>query len=424
MELISVRTNEDKIGYKTIYASENPNLLKQSQISHELLLETRLASSELRCLSLGRKLVVKINCGDWHPPIWCLTKKRYQLPGNVLAQRISPAKKNKRKKKSKSKKTVSDDPGWAINRLQFTDAIPLLHRSGAFACSVSDLGLKRLHLANPNNREGTSLLKRRWEGERSGVSTIKSERKRNEKIGGSVKCGKTCPAFMTSIREQQEAIIITVEYQSVHAGHEMEVKKMQRGSYNPILVYKPVGSALANNLLIKKQDFILCIMTEAQLELLEIYGKNIIMMDSTHGTNQYGYLLTTVMKFPCTVENVSNETTLTIDEDSNHLRREKEREAILIEKEKYAVCEERAELVYKRIRRRMQFINTAASVASTEEMKRLNQCLEDLMKHMGYSEFGSSLRSIENFPANRYIIKQRQKKNYRPLNKQKLANVM
>ncbi|GFY25682.1 uncharacterized protein TNCV_3060151 [Trichonephila clavipes] len=256
------------------------------------------------------------------------------------------------------------------------------------------------------------------------------------------------------------------------------VKKMQRGSYNPILVYKPVGSALANNLLIKKQDFILCIMTEAQLELLEIYGKNIIMMDSTHGTNQYGYLLTTVMeirnrlthlqpkvfmsdddpafwnawqrvfgdvkynllcswhvsrswnrnlsskKFPCTVENVSNETTLTIDEDSNHLRREKEREAILIEKEKYVVCEERAELVYERIRRRMQFINTAASVASTEEMKRLNQCLEDLMKHMGYSEFGSSLRSIENFPANRYIIKQRQKKNYRPLNKQKLANVM
>ncbi|GFY19428.1 uncharacterized protein TNCV_4128151 [Trichonephila clavipes] len=84
----------------------------------------------------------------------------------------------------------------------------------------------------------------------------------------------------------------------------------------------------------------------------------------------------------------------------------------------------RLELVYEQIRRRTQFINTAASVASTEEMKCLDQCLEDLMKHMGYSEFGSSLRSIENFPANRYIIKQRQKKNSRPLNKQKLANVM
>ncbi|GFW12405.1 uncharacterized protein TNCV_816581 [Trichonephila clavipes] len=182
----------------------------------------------------------------------------------------------------------------------------------------------------------------------------------SEKLRGSIKYGKTCPAFMTSIREQQqEAIKITVEYQSVHAGHEMEVgklnlhgddrrnlaallkagvpstkitediqnkclpterlglltkkdlhnvshsfkldktvlhsedsisvdlqvKKMQRGSYNPILVYKPVVSALINNPLIKKQDFILSIMTEAQLELLEIYGKNIIMMDSTHGTN-------------------------------------------------------------------------------------------------------------------------------------------
>ncbi|GFX56293.1 MULE domain-containing protein [Trichonephila clavipes] len=45
---------------------------------------------------------------------------------------------------------------------------------------------------------------------------------------------------------------------------DLQVKKMQRGSYNPILVYKPVGSALTNNPLIKKQDFILCIMTESR----------------------------------------------------------------------------------------------------------------------------------------------------------------
>ncbi|GFQ99447.1 uncharacterized protein TNCT_671811 [Trichonephila clavata] len=36
-------------------------------------------------------------------------------------------------------------------------------------------------------------------------------------------------------------------------------------------------------------------MNEEQLELLELHGKNIIMIDSTHGTNQYGYLLTTIM---------------------------------------------------------------------------------------------------------------------------------
>ncbi|GFY13476.1 hypothetical protein TNCV_1803471 [Trichonephila clavipes] len=72
-----------------------------------------------------------------------------------------------------------------------------------------------------------------------------------------------------------------------------------------------------------------------------------------------------------------------MDEDSNHLRRE-EREAILREKKKSFVCEELAELLYERIRRRTQFRNTAQSVASTEEMKRLDQCLEDSMKHMGY----------------------------------------
>ncbi|GFU56614.1 hypothetical protein TNCV_2700791 [Trichonephila clavipes] len=38
---------------------------------------------------------------------------------------------------------------------------------------------------------------------------------------------KNMSAFMTSIREQQqEAIKITVEYQSVHAGHEIEVGKL------------------------------------------------------------------------------------------------------------------------------------------------------------------------------------------------------
>ncbi|GFX17882.1 hypothetical protein TNCV_2293301 [Trichonephila clavipes] len=32
----------------------------------------------------GMKLVNKITSDDWYPPIWCRTKKRYQLPWNVL----------------------------------------------------------------------------------------------------------------------------------------------------------------------------------------------------------------------------------------------------------------------------------------------------------------------------------------------------
>ncbi|GFX62742.1 hypothetical protein TNCV_3350681 [Trichonephila clavipes] len=35
-------------------------------------------------LPLGSKLGIKIICGDWYPPLWYRTKKRYQLLGNVL----------------------------------------------------------------------------------------------------------------------------------------------------------------------------------------------------------------------------------------------------------------------------------------------------------------------------------------------------
>ncbi|GFY24224.1 hypothetical protein TNCV_1012751 [Trichonephila clavipes] len=45
----------------------------------------RFTSSKLRCLPLGRKLVVKTTCSDWYPPVWSRTKKRHQLPGNVLS---------------------------------------------------------------------------------------------------------------------------------------------------------------------------------------------------------------------------------------------------------------------------------------------------------------------------------------------------
>ncbi|GFX82228.1 hypothetical protein TNCV_33361 [Trichonephila clavipes] len=37
---------------------------------------TRSLRQELRCLPLGRKLGVKITCGDWYPPIWCRSKKK------------------------------------------------------------------------------------------------------------------------------------------------------------------------------------------------------------------------------------------------------------------------------------------------------------------------------------------------------------
>ncbi|GFS28182.1 hypothetical protein TNIN_184861 [Trichonephila inaurata madagascariensis] len=100
----------------------------------------------------------------------------------------------------------------------------------------------------------------------------------------------------------------------------------------------------------------------------------------------------------------------------------KEEEAIVKEMEKYVIREESAELIYERVRRRLQFCYTAANMADPEEIKRLDQILEDVMKRMGYSESSLSLPSNENFPADINIVKQRQKKESRPFKKPKLDN--
>ncbi|GFV65814.1 uncharacterized protein TNCV_651371, partial [Trichonephila clavipes] len=142
---------------------------------------------------------------------------------------------------------------------------------------------------------------------RSGIAKLKSERKRMEKIGVSVKCGKTCPAFMTAIREQkEEAIQITVQYQSVHAGHEMQVGKQR--------LYEEDRRNLA------------------ALLKVEIPYTNIIenIQKKCPPTERLGLLTKKDL------HNVSRDfkvdKSILHDEDSNRLRREKE--AILKEKEK------------------------------------------------------------------------------------------
>lgn len=46
---------------------------------------------------------------------------------------------------------------------------------------------------------------------------------------------------------------------------------------------------------IDEEEFLLGICTEAQIQLLNLYGKDCVMLDSTHGTNQYGFYLTTLL---------------------------------------------------------------------------------------------------------------------------------
>ncbi|GFY39255.1 c2H2-type domain-containing protein [Trichonephila inaurata madagascariensis] len=61
---------------------------------------------------------------------------------------------------------------------------------------------------------------------RSGYSNPKLNRTRQMKASGSVRCGCTCPAVLNvSTYTVEEAKEITVQYQSVHVGHDLEVRK-------------------------------------------------------------------------------------------------------------------------------------------------------------------------------------------------------
>lgn len=64
------------------------------------------------------------------------------------------------------------------------------------------------------------------------------------------------------------------------------IKEMQSSDSDPILFYQEPSD---------EDSFILIISTSAQLSMFNRYGSNIIAIDSTHGTNDYNFQLTTIM---------------------------------------------------------------------------------------------------------------------------------
>lgn len=64
------------------------------------------------------------------------------------------------------------------------------------------------------------------------------------------------------------------------------IKEMQSSDSDPILLYQEQSDA---------DPFILVISTSAQISMFNRYGNNIIAIDSTHGTNDYDFQLTTIM---------------------------------------------------------------------------------------------------------------------------------
>ncbi|GFX27998.1 MULE domain-containing protein [Trichonephila clavipes] len=72
----------------------------------------------------------------------------------------------------------------------------------------------------------------------------------------------------------------------------MWVRKVS-GPDSPAIYYKPQGES-SEDIPLEKDDFLLVLMNSAQSEILQKFGNNIVCMDSTHGTNGYNFLFSTI----------------------------------------------------------------------------------------------------------------------------------
>ena len=82
--------------------------------------------------------------------------------------------------------------------------------------------------------------------------------------------------------------------QSLHAW----VQELQCRDFSPVLLYKVQGEndvAVGQSSAFGKDDFALCIQTKFQRDMLSKFGNNTVCIDSTHSTNQYDFLLNTLM---------------------------------------------------------------------------------------------------------------------------------
>lgn len=88
-----------------------------------------------------------------------------------------------------------------------------------------------------------------------------------------------------------------------------------------VLFYKGQNQISEKYPYLKKEDFVLIILTDGQLELLRKYGTDCICIDSTHGVNAYDFQLTTLLViddiregFPCSylISNRTDEPVISI----------------------------------------------------------------------------------------------------------------
>lgn len=73
---------------------------------------------------------------------------------------------------------------------------------------------------------------------------------------------------------------------------DLQVKHIAQNSSSPIVFYKTQGT---DYLPLNKGDFMMVILTETQIALLNKFSNGKLCIDSTHGTDQYNFHLTTII---------------------------------------------------------------------------------------------------------------------------------
>ena len=150
--------------------------------------------------------------------------------------------------------------------------------------------------------------------------------KRSLKHQGSKKIGGACPSHLTVTEDDD---LITVEFIKTHVGHQCDIKHItlsrdtrdrvlsklcQESPPMMIMSQSPdshegdqrIGlpeRRTSSSLLpapscpteLQPQDFFTAVMKNAQSQVIKKFGNDVIVMDSTHETNAYGFQLTTIM---------------------------------------------------------------------------------------------------------------------------------
>ncbi len=86
--------------------------------------------------------------------------------------------------------------------------------------------------------------------------------------------------------------------------------------FDPVLHFKQQGCEDGK---LGKEDFLLCLQTEFQLEMFKLFGHKVICVDATHATNMYEFLLITVLVIDEFGEGVPVAWAISNREDTNSL---------------------------------------------------------------------------------------------------------